>query len=106
MRSGRSRLPALARVVRARATFPGTCASVARRGGCQVRRSWRRRATAGLVVLVALAPALAGCTGDSSDPDVGPTEPVSEKPAVLTFGVYGPQEALTAFTSTVTVWNA
>jgi len=59
-----------------------------------------------MVALVALVPVLAGCTGDSSDPDVGPTKPVSEKPVVLTFGVYGPEEALAAFRSTVTVWNA
>ena len=71
-----------------------------------MRGSWRRRATAGLVALVALVPVLAGCTGGSSDPEVGPTKPVSDKPAVLTFGVYGPEEALAAFRSTVTVWNS
>lgn len=71
-----------------------------------MRGSWRRRASAGLVALVALVPVLAGCTGDSADPDPGPTKSASEKPVALTFGVYGPQEALAAFRSTVTVWNA
>src|SRR5215218_7441519 len=106
MRPRRSRRAAVAKVVRARATSRAHVRVRAQRGGCQVRGSWRRRATAGLVALVTLVPVLAGCTGDSSDPEVGPTKPVSEKPVVLTFGVYSPQEALTAFRSTVTVWNA
>ncbi|MFC5494057.1 ABC transporter substrate-binding protein [Nocardioides caricicola] len=51
-------------------------------------------------------PVAAGCTGGSSDPEVGPTKPASQKPVVLTFGVYGPDAALAAFASTVSVWNA
>ena len=72
----------------------------------QVRGSWRRRTTAGLVALIALVPVAAGCTGGSSEPEPGPTKRPTEKPVVLTFGVYGPDEALAAFRSTVTVWNA
>lgn len=71
-----------------------------------MRGSWRRRTAAGLVALLALVPVAAGCTGDSSDPEVGPTKPATQDPVVLTFGVFGPEEALDAFRSTVSVWNA
>jgi multiple sugar transport system substrate-binding protein len=58
------------------------------------------------VALLGLALAAVGCTGDSKDPDGGPTKTASAKPAVLTFGVYGPPRALAAFQTTVDAWNS
>lgn len=70
----------------------------------RARRS--RRTAAALVALLGLALAAAGCTGDSDKPEPDPTKTSSPEPAVLTFGVYGPSRALSAFRAIVNGWNS
>jgi multiple sugar transport system substrate-binding protein len=58
-----------------------------------------------VVALLGLALAAVGCTGDPEKPVSKPTKPASAEPVVLTFGVYGPPRALSAFRATVAAWN-
>jgi len=59
-----------------------------------------------VVLVLALALASAGCTGDSDGPPS--STPSTSAPAnpPLTFGVFGPHEETAAFQETVDAWNA
>jgi len=71
-----------------------------------VRGNWRRRTPAALGALLALALVVAGCTGDSSEPNDKPTRTSSPQASTLTFGVFGPPQLVDSYRTTVSDWNA
>lgn len=72
-----------------------------------MRASRGRRALLCAVSVVALTLSAAGCTDDGSDPRPGPTTaPTTPTVDRLTFGVYGPEDEVSAFRAMVDAWNA
>jgi multiple sugar transport system substrate-binding protein len=64
------------------------------------------RIVVGAATAVAVALAGAGCTSDPVDPSPSPSSTAPAPSGDLTFGVYGAKHELSAFSSTVDVWNS
>ncbi|WP_460795578.1 ABC transporter substrate-binding protein [Nocardioides pacificus] len=88
-----------ARVTSRREEGPG-----AGRGLAEGRRPVRRALFAGLALT--LAATTAACTQEDDEPGAAPSPSASAEPTRLTFGVYGPDEELTAFTDVVEAYNS